>query len=150
LQAYAKDPKAETPFYVDVYFTVDGSVPVIEAPHNQGIVIPTSQLSSKDQDTNFRLLEAIFNVAPPEISPQYLPGQEPFLSVFPTGFITDNQLQEVESGSRNLYVMVAWQYRLQNSSTVYIKEYCGYFTGTFENIKICPGNHNGTFIYKGK
>jgi hypothetical protein len=147
-EAIERDPKTDTPFFVNVAFTVDDNIQLVDVTHNQGLVAPTVQLSASELNLNFHVLEGALKAAS-GASTEIVPRQETYISVFSTTLIHDSQIKEVPLGHSFIYVLAVWKYRLQDSSTVYIKEFCGFYTDTFTNIKYCSGFHNGTFIYRG-
>lgn len=75
-------------------------------------------------------------------------AQNQFLSVATAGpmIMTDNTVKEVLAGNRDIYVLMSWRYRIPGDRRTFMKDFCGFYAGTFANSKICPGIHNGTFV----
>jgi hypothetical protein len=146
LKVLPRDPKTDIPFLVDVYFKSDTEL--IETTSSGFLLDPTVEIPPDALDENFRGMHAfLMSFSPARLSP--LPANEHhFISVLGehSVIIRDRDVEEIASGSRALYVLVSWRYRLPHSSTIFLRDFCAYFEGTFANWKACAGKHNTTFV----
>ena len=129
-----------------VHYLVTGNVPLMEVTHWQN-VSQNDALSVEDLDQTFLGLESIFLVIPTNVAPRIDPHQILIVDMAIARPINKMMKDLLDAGTRNIYVMVAWKYRPQDSQIFYIKEYCVYFRMNFRDPIQCPGNHNRTFIY---
>lgn len=146
LKVLPRDPKTDIPFLVDVYFKSDTEL--IETTSWGFLLEPAVEIPPEALDENFRGIHALLMAfSPARLSP--LPvNEQRFISVLGEHavIITDRNAEEIASGSRALYVLVSWRYRLPHSSTIFLRDFCAYFEGTFANWKACAGKHNTTFV----
>jgi hypothetical protein len=146
MDAALRNPATDIPFLANIHFKSDKDL--IDVASWGYLVVTGAEMSPVDLDPHFHAIHALLmSLYGNELSS--LPANENrFLSVEASGalVVTDDDVRQVTSGNRDIYVLYSWRYRLPGRSKIFMKDFCAFYEGNFTTWHYCPGTHNGTFV----
>ncbi len=150
---HLRDPKTGRPFSLSVF---EDSVGPPNLPHSCGLPWMTTSTVPMTADIaaeNFRQMIRRLDLEPVASCPPHADGTPPnsiyYYDVYQeSGYMPDAYVQEINSGTRYLYLFLVWKYRIAGDSNVYVQEFCTYWQFDMIAQHACPGDHAGAFVHK--